>query len=382
MAVAQLRFGPVALLVVLSALAVTPLYNYPVAGAIEPAAKQISTNTPQCSGSQKLAVFGDGDCSPKPITVPVTASSSTNPPPRPLYVVAPTRPGNYPVFLFAHGTFISNNLYSGLLSHISSHGYIVVAPQLFDSILSLPCELEEIEYLEQVTNWMPSATALPSHLPPGVLPDFDKLAVGGHSRGGKSAFALALGLCTKPLKLTISAVVGVDPVAGVSKNSRTDPVILTYEPESLNLSVPVAVIGSGLGNQSEVIDLPACAPNWVNHAEFYSECMAPKSHLVADDYGHMDVVDDVSWFERDFKGMFDFALTKLMCKGASGLFSSREKMRKGVGGIVVAFLDAYLGGGGSDDYLAILESPLEVDSPVKLTVGYKLEKGTAAAGDI
>ncbi|CAI0434094.1 unnamed protein product [Linum tenue] len=364
MAVAQLRFGPVALLVVLSALAVTPLYNYPVAGAIEPAAKQISTNTPQCSGSQKLAVFGDGDCSPKPITVPVTASSSTNPPPRPLYVVAPTRPGNYPVFLFAHGTFISNNLYSGLLSHISSHGYIVVAPQLFDSILSLPCELEEIEYLEQVTNWMPSATALPSHLPPGVLPDFDKLAVGGHSRGGKSAFALAL-------KLTISAVVGVDPVAGVSKNSRTDPVILT--PESLNLSVPVAVIGSGLGNQSEVIDLPACAPNWVNHAEFYSECMAPKSHLVADDYGHMDVVDD---------GMFDFALTKLMCKGASGLFSSREKMRKGVGGIVVAFLDAYLGGGGSDDYLAILESPLEVDSPVKLTVGYKLEKGTAAAGDI
>ncbi|CAI0434091.1 unnamed protein product [Linum tenue] len=371
MAVAQLRFGPVALLVVLSALAVTPLYNYPVAGAIEPAAKQISTNTPQCSGSQKLAVFGDGDCSPKPITVPVTASSSTNPPPRPLYVVAPTRPGNYPVFLFAHGTFISNNLYSGLLSHISSHGYIVVAPQVYT--LSLPCELEEIEYLEQVTNWMPSATALPSHLPPGVLPDFDKLAVGGHSRGGKSAFALALGLCTKPLKLTISAVVGVDPVAGVSKNSRTDPVILTYEPESLNLSVPVAVIGSGLGNQSEVIDLPACAPNWVNHAEFYSECMAPKSHLVADDYGHMDVVDDVSWFERDFK---------LMCKGASGLFSSREKMRKGVGGIVVAFLDAYLGGGGSDDYLAILESPLEVDSPVKLTVGYKLEKGTAAAGDI
>ncbi|CAN1728895.1 CLH1 [Linum perenne] len=43
-------------------------------------------------------------------------------------MVAPIRPGKYPIFLFAHGTFLDSKLYSDLLSHIASHGYIVVAP--------------------------------------------------------------------------------------------------------------------------------------------------------------------------------------------------------------------------------------------------------------
>jgi hypothetical protein len=50
--------------------------------------------------------------------------------PKPLLVFTPTVKGTYPVILFCHGFAICNSYYSKLLGHITSHGYIVVAPQL------------------------------------------------------------------------------------------------------------------------------------------------------------------------------------------------------------------------------------------------------------
>ncbi|CAN0898429.1 CLH1 [Linum grandiflorum] len=233
-----------------------------------------------------------------------------------------------------------------------------MATQLFDAMFFMPCELEEIDYLAQVIRWLP--TGLSSILLDDVVPDFDHLAIGGHSRGGKSAFALALGYARRPDDdFTISALVGIDPVAGGSKDSRTNPKILTYQPESFNLTMPVAVIGSGLGNQSAFFGFPACAPNEVSHVEFYNECRAPKSHVVPAEFGHMDIVDDVNPVD-----LVNYLMTNNMCKSGVSWFNSRDKMRSTVGGIVVAFLNSCFGGKGDDDYLTILRKP-EV-SPAKL----------------
>ncbi|CAN1728893.1 Chlorophyllase type 0 [Linum perenne] len=199
--------------------------------------------TPLISGTT-LPVFEKGEFTVKSDNVKVDVNNSTSPP-RQLFMVAPIRPGKYPIFLFAHGTFLDSKLYSDLLSHIASHGYIVVAPLLFDAMFFMPCQLDEINYLAQVISWLP--TGLSFHLLDDVVPDLNHLAVGGHSRGGKSSFALALGYGLKPKNITISAIVGIDPVAGGSKDTRTTPKILTYQPESFDLSIPVAVIGTRAG---------------------------------------------------------------------------------------------------------------------------------------
>lgn len=61
--------------------------------------------------------------------------SNSSSPPKSLLISYPTQKGDYGVVLFLHGFLISNSFYKELLSHISSHGYIVVAPSVgFPSI--------------------------------------------------------------------------------------------------------------------------------------------------------------------------------------------------------------------------------------------------------
>ncbi|KAL6210594.1 hypothetical protein ACLB2K_015826 [Fragaria x ananassa] len=89
-----------------------------------------------------------------------------------------------------------------------------------------------------------------------------------------------------------------------------------------------------------------CASDGVNHKEFFNESKPPCAHFVAKDYGHMDMLDD------DPPGLVG-ALSGCLCKNGSG---PKDLMRKSVGGIVVAFLKAYLNGE-DGDLLAIVADP-------------------------
>ncbi|KAM3373723.1 chlorophyllase type 0-like [Capsicum galapagoense] len=213
-------------------------------------------------------------------------------------------PGKYPVLLFFHGFVLKPIWYKSLLQHISSHRYIIVAPKLS----SLISQSDEVKRAAKVTEWL--GKGLISVLPEKVQPDLLKLAVSGHSRGGKIAFALALlhGNST-PTTLKFQALVGIDPVAGSSPSCLSAPKILKYIPQSFDQSIPVAVIGSGLGNQRAHCIFPPFGPNGVNHSEFFNESKPPCYYLVS--------------------------------KSGKG---SKELLRKAVGGIVVAFLEAKLGG--------------------------------------
>lgn len=54
--------------------------------------------------------------------------------PTEVLVVAPETEGSYPVVIFCHGYCTQTTWYSQLLRHISSHGYILVAPQVSEII--------------------------------------------------------------------------------------------------------------------------------------------------------------------------------------------------------------------------------------------------------
>ncbi|CAN6179942.1 unnamed protein product [Urochloa humidicola] len=180
------------------------------------------------------------------------------PPPIPVLVAAPKDAGTYPVAMLLHGFFLQNRYYEQLLKHVASFGFIMVAPQFHTSLVSNG-DAADIAAAAKVTDWLPEG--LPSSLPAGVDADLSKLALAGHSRGGHTAFALALGHAKTTLKF--SALVGIDPVAGTGRSSQLPPAILTYTPSSFSFSsaaaaTPVMVIGTGSATTSRTrCSLPA-----------------------------------------------------------------------------------------------------------------------------
>ncbi|XP_047316715.1 chlorophyllase-1-like [Impatiens glandulifera] len=274
---------------------------------------------------------------------------------KPILIVTPTEEGEYPVLLFFHGFLITDSAYSKLLHLISSHGYILVAPQLSTSIFT--SGNEEVKSAAGITNWLVSSlgTILSSNNFKSV-PNLNKVALAGHSRGGRNAFALALGYGGS-LTLKFSVLIGIDPVAGLSKCLQMEPKILTYNPKSFNIGIPVAVLGTGLGIESKCCGLmPACAPEGVNHDEFFDECKPPRWHFLVKDFGHMDMLDDSSK-----------KLSSCICKSNGGDW---EPFRKCLAGILVAIMRACLDDV-KEDIQVIVNNPSV--SPTPIDVQYEEE---------
>lgn len=199
----------------------------------------------------------------------------------------------------------------------------------------------EVKVALNVARWISASGGLPAVLPEKVYPDVDKLALAGHSRGGKAAFTLALANNAAPDDPTFKALIGIDPSAGMGVSCRIAPNILDYVPRSLDMSVPVAIVGAGLSNQWFCM-FPPFAANGVNHSEFFNESKPPACYFRAKNYGHCDMMDDKA-----------ASLASLMMKSGKG---SRELMRKTVAGVVVAFLEAYLDGQ-ENNLTAIVDKP-------------------------
>ncbi|KAK9989494.1 hypothetical protein SO802_029733 [Lithocarpus litseifolius] len=252
------------------------------------------------------------------------------PPPKPLLIARPSEAGEYPILVLLHVDISPFLRYWRLY------------------ILSGPDSTDEIKSTAAITNWL--SKGLHYLLPPHVQPNINKLGLAGHSRGGKVAFALALKKEATSLKF--SALIGIDPVDGMDKGKQTPPPVLTYVPHSFDLDMAAMVIGTGLGEVKKNPLFPPCAPKGVNHDDFFNECQEPACHFVAKDYGHLDLLDD------DTEGLRG-KTTYCLCKNGK----SREPMRRFVGGIVVAFMNAYLLGD-NKDLLAIKDGQKTV--PVEL----------------
>ncbi|XP_071693976.1 chlorophyllase-2-like [Rutidosis leptorrhynchoides] len=299
----------------------------------------------------KTDIFATGDHKTHPVITPDNTDT-----PKPLLIFSPQEAGEYPVIVLLHGFLLYNTFYSQLSHHIASHGYILVAPQLY--LWTGLDATNEIEDAAKITNWLQEG--LQKYLPYQVNADLTNVALAGHSRGGKVAFALALNALDAKINLKFSALIGIDPVDGLNGGIQTTPKVLTNIPNSFNLKMPVMVIGSGLGEVGTICmgTFGACAPKGVNHEEFYNECRKPACYFVVKDYGHLDMLDDET---KGIRGKFTYC----MCKDGE----AREPMRKFVGGAVVACLKAYLGG----DYSYLTSIKDNEDSPVVLQdVDYRL----------
>ncbi|KAH1106154.1 hypothetical protein J1N35_009922 [Gossypium stocksii] len=275
--------------------------------------------------STVLPVFLAGKYRTQTISVDSSSSSTIqSPPPKPLLIVTPSDKGTYPVILFFHGFMLRNIFYTDLLNHISSHGFILVAPQLYGI---LPPEgIRDVESAAQVANWLQSG--LQSVLPENIEPNLKTVVLSGHSRGGQTAFALALGYGDPIQKF--SALIGIDPIAGNHFGPIT-PHILTNEPKSFDIPFPITVIGTGLGAESKYFMSPPCAPKKYNHEEFFNESKPPRAHFTAKDYGHMDMLND------DLSDPV-VIMANFMCVKGKG---PRDLLRRCIGGIVIAFLNYY-----------------------------------------
>ncbi|XP_028111566.1 chlorophyllase-1-like [Camellia sinensis] len=127
------------------------------------------------------------------------------------------------------------------------------------------------------------------------------------------------------------------------RDDQIEPKILTYVPHSFDLPVPisVAIIGTGLGHEKSSAIVPACAPNGVNHCEFFTECKPPSWYFYAKDYGHVDMLDDPN------------LILSLACVSGEG---DKDPFKKCLGGVFVAFLRACLDGE-NEDLKCIVEEP-------------------------
>lgn len=193
---------------------------------------------------------------------------------------------------------------------------------------------KEINLASEVTNWLPQH--LSSKLPDNITPDFTNFILSGHSRGGRTAFALPLKpyATDPPLSphIKFSALVAMDPVAFFEflilefPTTDLDPPILS---NNFEFKFPVTVFGSGLGGHG----LVPCAAKDANYEQFYERTSKySKARFDVTCYGHMDVLDD------DPSDLESKLLSKCMCVNANYKEYVRDDMRRCVGGISVAFL--------------------------------------------
>lgn len=188
----------------------------------------------------------------------------------------PESGGEFPVVVFQHGFMARNVYYDGILRHLASHGFVVVAPQMYElgiaPLLGRPPAAVEAELSALVLGW------IPGHLGEvaGVSVSSQRIGLAGHSRGGKVAWLVA---ATDPAR--IGAIAGADAVDGEGGpwgNQRR--VVQGPFP----FSIPALVIGAELGG--------LCAPRADNHERFYEASHPPAWQVFAPGQGHGDMLDE------------------------------------------------------------------------------------------
>jgi len=249
-----------------------------------------------------------------------------------LEVFAPRAEGKFPTIVFFSGLAVTTNagVYSTVLSHISSWGYVVIGPW---SALSIPTTTYEAKWVEPVLDWARthldprSETNYGIH--PGVVIDFDTMFMAGQSSGNHVAVNyLALRQnndCSKIHGLIMmSPVDGVDPY-GIIGDTCIDP------PNKLNFQIPSLIISGGLDSVPGVDGLgnlfPACAPEDLSNDRFYDALTGPTILVNTTEYGHIDCFDDA---------LYNLVAGLHLC--ATNRNMDRDIYRRYLGGEIVAFL--------------------------------------------
>jgi len=264
------------------------------------------TATTQCDKS----IFAQG-------TVPIskiTINEGDGGAPKAMIIYAPNDQETRPVVFLFHGFLCSSTWFENILFHLATYGFIAVAPQMYkaDGLpIGKPTAAEEATSGIAVVQW--AETALDAAVP--GTPDFTKVGFAGHSRGGK-----VIWLMIQQIPQYFSAIAGIDPVDGTGGPFGGESEAL---PGPINYTAPSLVLGTGLGPTGT----SACAPADDGYAHFYANIPAPAWQIVANDFGHMEMIDtdDVS----------TCGTTCSLCSKSDGLH--REEFQQTVRGTLTAF---------------------------------------------
>jgi len=197
--------------------------------------------------------------------------------PASLYV--PDRGGDaLPVILFHHGFATAPSAYHATLTHLASHGFVVVAPTFDSGFTNTRTHAGLAE----------DATAIFSWLQQNALPTDATLALSsfgqfGHSRGGKAS------LLTAASDTRVGGTFVFDPVdAGPPFGAFDEADYPSVAPElAPSIGAPVAQVGAGRGPEGVV----PCAPAGENFAAYWDAYPAGARQIVADRAGHTDLLD-------------------------------------------------------------------------------------------
>lgn len=259
------------------------------AGADPPCAGGSSpVSTPGSSARDAVYVGSGNPYDAGPLTVrAISIAQCENGAPRSMVVYAPAEAGSYAVVVYQHGLTVNNTASSGILRHLAGHGFVVVAPLMYesgtDALLGILTEAEEANTARAVLDWLPGN--LDAFM--GVHAATERLGLGGHSRGGKIVW---LELAADPT--LAMAVAGVEPVDGTGYPLGGQPRLINGP---FAFAGATLILGTGTGGP--------CAPKGDNHLQFYEASASPAWYVNAPTAGHADMLDENS---PDFARIRDY----------------------------------------------------------------------------
>ncbi len=211
----------------------------------------------------------------------VTVGSDTVP----VTVYLPDGAGPFPVLVFSHGFMLDPSLYQSYGEQLASWGYLVVMPALPGSILAPRTHRELAEILIGLLDWIDDNAELADG-PLGGAADVDRLALAGHSMGGKISLLVAT-QDDRP-----RAVFGVDPVDAAGGPGSTDSTDYpSVTPELMpQIAVPLVLLGETT-NASGGLGQP-CAPADNNFHQYYLYAASPAVEIEVLGANHMSFLDD------------------------------------------------------------------------------------------
>ncbi len=272
--------------------------------------------------------YEPGELSVQVINVPDTTA------PVELDIYTPVPTDTYPLVIFQHGFTGSIKGYETMSTHLASHGFVVVLPQMYPAGGSgyIPTPEEEAALGVQIISWLEANI---NTIVAPVTADTNLLGLAGHSRGGQIAYRMALQVPEK-----VDALAGVDPVDGLVIFGQT--LVITGP---LSFDIPTYILGTGLG-PIVVGGFLACAPEEIGPFHFYCASPNPTWLAVATTHGHADMID-----EEDYS---DF------CPGGP----DRDGMRAFTAGTCAAFFSGTLQG--NVNALSVLSDPESAPVPATM----------------
>ena len=264
-----------------------------------------------------------------------------------LDVYTPLDADTYPVVIFQHGFSGSIKGYETISSRLASHGFVVVLPQMYPpgDFGAAPTPEAEAVLGVQIVSWVEAN--INDYIP--VTANVSLLGLAGHSRGGQTAYRMALQIPQK-----VKALAGVDPVDGLEMFGQS--LVITGP---LTFDMPTYILGTGLG-PIIVDDFLACAPEEVGPIHFYCANPNPTWLVTATTHGHGDMID-----EEDFSEF---------CPGGP----DRDGMRALTAGTLAAFFSGILQE--NVTALSVLGSPQSAPVPVTMEMNKKI--GGACGGEL